>query len=90
MSATSPVAYVDAEYFGGVGRQRPAVWAYGSLALGTLTEGDGEDESAPSLRSPISPTLAFLGAVRGDHYDEFDTVGLNRHRKTNDWAPIAP
>jgi hypothetical protein len=66
-------------------QQRVAVWAHGSLALGPLTEGDDEDELAPSLHSPISRTLAFLGAVRGNHYDEFDAVGLNRHRKTNNW-----
>ena len=85
LSATSPVAYVEAEYFGGVGRQRAAVWAHSSLALGPLAEGDDEDESVRPLNGPISRTLAFLGAVHGNHYDEFDAVGLNRHRKTNGW-----
>jgi Trypsin-co-occurring domain 1 len=49
LSATSLVAYLEAEYFGGVGQQRATVWAHGSLALGPLTEGDDEDELAPSL-----------------------------------------
>lgn len=37
-SAAGPIAYVEAEYFGGVGEQRAAVWVGGALALGPLDE----------------------------------------------------
>jgi hypothetical protein len=80
-SLIGPVAFLEAEYFGGVGRQQVAVWARGSLALGPLSG------PAPAGDSPISQALAFLGVKRGDHYDEFDALGLNRYRETADWLP---
>jgi hypothetical protein len=81
-SARGPVAYVEAEYFGGVGTQAALVWDSGAMVLGPLFE--GEDESLPG-GSPISQALRRLGAVRGDHSDEFEAVGLGRHRDTDNW-----
>ncbi|MFB7576979.1 MULTISPECIES: hypothetical protein [unclassified Streptomyces] len=84
-SAAGPVAYAEAEYFGGVGEQRAAVWVDGTLALGPL--------DAPTRRwfsravSPISQALRRLGARRGLGEDEFEAVGLDRHRNNDDWIP---
>jgi hypothetical protein len=82
-SARGPVAYVEAEYFGGVGTQAALVWDSESMVLGPF---EGEDGSLPG-GSPISQALRRLGAVRGDHFDEFEAVGLGRHRDTDDWIP---
>ncbi|MDC2961494.1 hypothetical protein PO587_44465 [Streptomyces gilvifuscus] len=83
-SVTGPVAYVEAEYFGGVGEQRAAVWADGTLALGPL------DEPAKArfsrAVSPISQALHQLGARAGLGEDEFESVGLDRHRGTDEWV----
>jgi hypothetical protein len=79
-----PVAYVEAEYVGGAGRQRAAVWEGGVLPEHVLHVGVGE--SFPSQGSPISQVLRRLGAVRGSYVDEFEAVGLRRHRRTEDWA----
>ncbi|MGW8973850.1 hypothetical protein [Streptomyces platensis] len=82
-SAAGPVVYVEAEYFGGVGEQRAVVWADGALALGPL--------DAPTKRrfsravSPISQALRRLGARRSPGEDEFEAVGLDRHRSNDDW-----
>lgn len=73
-STAGPVAYVEADYFGGAGEQRAAVWAEGALELGPL-----------QTDSPISRALRRLGAVAGAATDEFSGVGLDRHRHMEDW-----
>ena len=49
VSLDSPVAYVEAEYFGGVGCQNAVAWSKGSRVLGPLHVG-----------SAINETLRFL------------------------------
>jgi hypothetical protein len=84
-SVNGPVAYVEAEYFGGVGTQSAQVWDGGKVVLGLLRLAEGEPD--PAGGSPISQALRRLGAAKGDRFDEFDAVGLGRHRDTNDWLP---
>lgn len=84
-SAQGPVAYVEAEFFGGAGTQAAAVWDGGRLALGPVVI--GEAEPIPASGTPISQALARLGVLRGDHFDEFEAAGLARHRDTEDWLP---
>ncbi|QFZ19662.1 hypothetical protein [Saccharothrix syringae] len=85
-SAVGPVAYVEAEFFGGVGVQSAQVWERGEVVLGPLHV---EDEPHPAEGNPISRALRRLGVARGGHFDEFDAVGLGRHRRTGDWLPLA-
>ncbi|MFE9373130.1 hypothetical protein ACFYM2_25650 [Streptomyces sp. NPDC006711] len=82
-SSAGPVAFVEAEYFGGVGEQRAAVWAGGALALGPLVE-PGEKRFSRAI-SPISQALHQLGARGNLGEDEFKAVGLDRHRNNDDW-----
>lgn len=79
------VAYVEAEYFGGVGEQHAAVWADGAVVLGPLHIPEGR--SLGPTGSPISQALRRLGASADVAEDEFASVGLDRHRHTDDWAP---
>jgi hypothetical protein len=82
-SANGPVAYVEAEFFGGTGEQHAQVWDNGAVVLGPLHL--GENEPIPPAGTPISQALRRLGVTKGNHYDEFDAVGLGRHRDTKDW-----
>ncbi|MGA5565113.1 hypothetical protein ACPCUV_28655 [Streptomyces platensis] len=82
-SAAGPIAYVEADYFGGVGEQRAAVWADGALSLGPLDEPTKKRFSRAV--SPISQALLRLGARRSRGEDEFEAVGLDRHRNNDDW-----
>jgi hypothetical protein len=82
-SSAGPIAYVEAEYFGGVGGQRAAVWVGGSLTLGPLDTPAKKWFSRPV--SPISQALRRLGARKSLGEDEFETVGLDRHRNNEDW-----
>ncbi|NEA72598.1 hypothetical protein C8250_015340 [Streptomyces sp. So13.3] len=82
-SQTGPVAYIEAEYFGGAGTQSTQVWDGGTIVLGPLSLAEGEP--SPTTGTPISQALRRLGAAKGNHVDEFDAVGLGRHRDTDDW-----
>lgn len=82
-SAGGPVAYVEAEYFGGVGEQRAAVWNGGSIVLGPLHVEEGQP--FPPAGSPISQALRRLGAAASAGEDEFSAVGLDRHRHGEAW-----
>ncbi|HEV7707079.1 MAG TPA: hypothetical protein VGP16_02680 [Asanoa sp.] len=76
-SSGGPISYVEAEYFGGEGTQRAALWVDGSLAAGPL--------SADADGSPISQILRLMGVRRSGQHDEFDALGLGRHRETEKW-----
>jgi hypothetical protein len=82
-SMQGPVAYVEADYFGGVGTQIAAVWDAGALVLGPLAE--PETRTAPTRSTPISQALRRLGVSAHGHVDEFDAIGLGRHRDTDNW-----
>lgn len=82
-SAGGPVAYVEADYFGGVGEQRAAVWDGGAIVLGPLQVKAGQP--FPPAGSPISQALRRLGVVASAGEDEFSAVGLDRHRHGEAW-----
>lgn len=84
-SSAGPVGYVEADFFGGVGSQRSALWVAGELVFGPLHVGPGEP--FPPEGSPIAQMLARLGVERDGHRDEFEAIGLGRHRETADWLP---
>jgi hypothetical protein len=75
ISAAGRVAYVETEYFGGIGRQAAAVWEAGRLALGPSQGPVG----------PINDALRFLGVARTQVDDEFTEAGLNHYRSNDDW-----
>ena len=81
-SAAGPVAFVKAEYFGGAGEQRAAVWADGDLVLGPRWVAVGQ--RCPAAGSPVSQALRQLGVVARGGEDEFAAVGLGRHRHSED------
>lgn len=78
MSVAAPVAYIEAEFFGGTGGQSAVAWSNGSRVLGPLHSQD-----------VINLALRYLGVRKDGEHDEFDTVGLGRHRDTDDWITEA-
>jgi hypothetical protein len=74
ISGGGPVAYVEAEFFGGDGGQSAVVWSNGARVLGPT-----HDEDA------INQALRFLGVRPDGARDEFDAIDLGRNRDTHDW-----
>ena len=68
--------YFETDYFGGAGCQGAAVFRSGATVFGPKSAEHG----------PINEALSLLG-VRcvAPAHDEFETVGLHRHRRTDDW-----
>ncbi|GAA2129838.1 hypothetical protein GCM10009760_01530 [Kitasatospora kazusensis] len=84
-SQAGPIAYAEAEHFGGRGTQHVAVWVDGKIDFGPVA-----DELAPPYPpegSPISRALRRMGAQKPYGQDEFEAVGLARHRRSGDWLP---
>jgi hypothetical protein len=75
-SCDGPLMYFETEYFGGLGMQGAAVFQ------------DGEPTFGPKWAEigPINQALQLLGVrVERPARDEFETVGLGRHRNTEGW-----
>ena len=74
LSIESRLAYVEAEFFGGEGTQ--AAW---------LIENENEFKEAFVHESAINEALKWLGVSADSGRDEFDALGLGKHRDTADW-----
>ena len=89
-SHRTPVIYVTADFFGGVGDQAACGWSAGTLALGPLTDPPRRPPRAPrSFRrivredtGAIDTALGWLGVPRRRGRDRFQAVGLADQR---DW-----
>lgn len=80
-SQGSAVAYLETEYFGGVGEQSAILWKGGELVLGPLTM-DRSKSSRPRSLWPINAALRGLGVDAGGSrgLDEFEAFGLMDYR----------
>jgi hypothetical protein len=74
LSANGLVAYVEAEFFGGVGGQSAVVWRQGDVVLDAVHSEDA-----------INRALELLGVDVAGELDQFAAVGLGLHRSTKDW-----
>jgi hypothetical protein len=74
-SIRGEIAYIEAEFFGGTGAQVNILFQHGASVAGVAV---GPRE--------INRALQFLGVAASPGRDEFDTVGLGKHRDTEDWV----
>lgn len=91
-SGFGPVAYTEAEFFGGRGTQSAIALRDGAVLVGpvhTQTDDGEEDGSATSGDLAINQVLRALGAASDGGRDEFDAIGLGRFRETSDWVLAA-
>lgn len=80
-SVVDPVAYIEADYFGGVGQQS-AIMVGDEKVILDVRAGDSE-------YGPVNLVLKEFGIIRESNLDEWDTVGLLRYRDTDDWLEAA-
>jgi hypothetical protein len=74
LSASGMIAYIEAEFFGGVGGQSAVAWRDGEIILGPVHSEDA-----------INIALRLFGVEVGGEFDEFDAVGLGLHRSNEEW-----
>lgn len=74
LSQDTAIAYIETEFVGGEGFERSGVWSEGTLALGPH-DGAGA----------INRALRALGVQPAAGIDEFELVGLGRHRSVDEW-----
>jgi hypothetical protein len=90
VTRSGPLAYIETDYFGGVGRQRAAVWNKGRLALGPLIS-ETPDPAAPVLaplsNGAINQVLRYMGVWTQNGRDEFDMLELRQYRNTEEAVP---
>lgn len=75
ISRGASVAYVETEYFGGLGDQGACVWINGAWDYGPKRGSVGV----------INEALARVGVVREEARDEFEVLGLDRRRANEDF-----
>ncbi len=76
LGVQSPLAYVEAEYFGGEGTQAHALIVGGALIRPAMVSSNA-----------INDALHYLGVTKGEFRDEFEAAGLGEHRDTDQWLP---
>ncbi|MGC3863411.1 hypothetical protein ACPSM1_24870 [Micromonospora chersina] len=81
-SREGPVAYLEAEFAGGLGHQAAVVWLGGEPSWGPCFD-DRLDR--PRAEWPINAALARLGAEPGPWIDPFAELGLHLERDTAGW-----
>ncbi len=68
------LAYVESDFFGGHGGHAGLIWKNGIREFVRGIE-----------HGTLNEILGKLGVIRSESQDEFKTVGLDRHRDTEDW-----
>jgi hypothetical protein len=92
LSAGRRALYIAGETFGGPGIQEAIGWQDGRLLYGPSGTCDIERDLEPGYHliprrdSAINVGLRVLGVRAGQGQDEYQAVGLARHRFTEDWA----
>ncbi|MFJ8581814.1 hypothetical protein [Micromonospora sp. NPDC093277] len=81
-SRRGPVAYLEAEFAGGLGHQSAAVWLGGQVTWGPCFDATLD---RPRAEWPINAALARLGVEPGPWIDPFAELGLHLERDTAGW-----
>jgi hypothetical protein len=87
ISADGPVGYVEVECSGGPCQRSFSIWDRTSLRH--LAYDDDEWLASRHYRpihNPVNQALRYLGASANGSRDEFEALGLGRHRSTEEWA----
>jgi len=77
-------AYIETDYFGGVGTQSAGFFKDGKLLESYKGDTRNIDPTIPwpdrLLDEPINKVLRKIGVLRNPDLDEFDTLGLGEYR----------
>ncbi|MEW5847773.1 MAG: hypothetical protein AB2A00_03125 [Myxococcota bacterium] len=88
-SRAGAVAYLETEYFAGLGKQAAAVWRGGTLVFGPVIDDETSGVRMPLHHKPINTALRMLGVTTRGEMDEFDSLQLGAARMNKEWAELA-
>lgn len=83
------IAYIEADFRGGIGGQASIVWHNGAVSLGPLSCSHSGGRVPVIAEWPINRALRHLGVLATPGRDEFDTLRLGRFNTTEAWADSA-
>jgi len=87
LSRFGPLAYIETDYFGGVGGQGAAVYSDGRVMMEPEWSKSGPINRA--LSGPINRALKMIGVRRGLFEDRFSALGLGEYRDNDDLIDAA-
>ena len=87
LSLQGTCAYIETNYFGGLGTQVAEIWENGVLIVGPLVSFDGvenrmQNPNITVVEAAINQALQTMGRQAQAGKDEFDTLGLGRFRSS--------
>jgi len=87
VSHAGPIAYLEADLFGGTGIQAMVAWRDGEVWAGPAITEFGWPPPDPASRPhwAFNQALRTLGVDRREAFDEFDALNLGKHRHTENW-----
>jgi hypothetical protein len=90
LSCDRRALYIVCETFGGAGTQEAIAWHEGRLLYGPSGTCDIGAELEPGYHlaagdDAVNAGLRAIGVQRKNGRDEYATVGLEKHRRTEDW-----
>jgi hypothetical protein len=93
-SIDGPVLYIHVEFHGGQGFHAAIGWRHGEVAFGPSFTETSRDQGAlyqvaPVAEMAINRGLRALGMAVAEDGDEFQVVGLDRHRWNDEWLSQA-
>jgi hypothetical protein len=85
-SLQTPIAYVEMDYFGGVGTQGAVVWVSGELIFGPAVTAEQDALVGNRSEFAINAALRRIEVTKGNCLDEFEAIGLDARRSNEDWV----
>ena len=91
ISADRAAVYIHSETFGGPGTREAIAWRFGHLLYGPAGTSDIEQDLEPGYHlawghnNAVNSGLRAIGVVAAEGNDEYGTIGLDKHRTTEDW-----
>ncbi len=80
-----PIAYIQTDYFGGLGAQQAIVWRHGRVQTGPLETSNLDGRATPVTDAAINQAARQLGVQREHTLDEFEALGLGNYRDNESW-----
>lgn len=84
VSQGSALAYLETDYFAGIGAQSAALWEDGLIRVGPITMTAEEGQKRSRTLWPINMTLRTLGINVVGSQDGFEAIGFASYRSNED------